>query len=265
MSTNFHLISDVHNEFGLMPLAWSAGTDLSDTVLLIAGDFGMPSNADHVALLRELCSRYRVVLFTSGNHEYYGSRLDKVDRQWKELEAELPNFKYLNPGVAVVDDVLVIGCTLWTDLNRNDPLVAYQVSNVLNDYKKITVKAAGDVYHKLRARDVVSLNQKHRSFIEDQLTNRTQQRVVVMTHHAPLAIGINPLYRSDYPMNYGYHNTGLERLFEEHVIDVWVHGHTHHQYEETFGPNNTRLLCHPRGYVGHEPTAVNYTPKEFVL
>jgi predicted phosphohydrolase len=256
--TRFHLISDVHLEFGGMPTPMG---DTSDVILLVAGDFGQASNSEHVGFMRKLCKRYRMVLHTAGNHEYYGSRIDKVDQAWTLLEDEILNYRYLNPGFEIIDDVTVVGATLWTDFNGNDPIAKLHAERVINDYRKITFKAPGDVYRKLRASDVVQVNNKHRNYIEDCLRHKKTSKVLVMTHHAPTEHGVDPSYRSDYPANYAYHNVKMEGYLDQ--ADVWVHGHTHHQYEAQLG--ETRLICHPRGYLGYEASATNYSPKEFTL
>jgi len=265
MSMTFHLMSDIHLEFG--PLHLDESRDVGDAVLLVAGDYGMVTQRSHVEYMKHLAARYRRVLHTAGNHEYYGGRIDKVDRMWRELELEVPNYRYLNPGQTTIDDVLVLGASLWTDIHQSNPLDMYHVELSINDYKKITVKD-GNNYRKLRARDTTTINRTHRNYLSDRLAevrNRSDIRaVVVMTHHAPLDVCVAPEHRNDYPTNYAYHNTRMEDWFTDDIrIDAWVHGHTHHPYTETVG--RTRLICHPRGYVGFESTAVGYRPLEFTL
>lgn len=269
MSTNFHLMSDLHLEFGMMPLP-DHKLDLSNVTLLAVGDIGQVRNKEHVDYMMQLASRYRHVVHVPGNHCYYGCRVDKVDRMWTEIAADVPNYHYLNPGHLVVDDVLILGAALWTDLKRGDPLVTMHAGTTMNDYRQVTFKAPGEVYRKLRPTDTVRLNLEHRRFLKEYLeafgedgavTSAT--KVLVATHHAPFADCIHESYRRDHLTNYAYHNTELDMWTEDYQIDVWVHGHTHHQYQ--MYKNRTLVMCHPRGYVGYEKSATNYTPKEFTL
>jgi hypothetical protein len=51
-------------------------------------------------------------------------------------------------------------------------------------------------------------------------------------------------------MNGGYSSDLSEFIVDRPQIAVWVHGHTHHNFDYTVG--STRIVANPRGYVGYE-------------
>jgi hypothetical protein len=61
------------------------------------------------------------------------------------------------------------------------------------------------------------------------------------------------MYAHDTIMNGGY-SSDLDEFIEERPhIKLWTHGHTHHVFDYMIG--ETRVVCNPRGYVGHEERA----------
>jgi len=45
-------------------------------------------------------------------------------------------------------------------------------------------------------------------------------------------------------------------MLDHAQIRLWTHGHTHEDFDYEIG--TCRVVCNPRGYVGHEPRAQNY-------
>jgi Icc-related predicted phosphoesterase len=86
-------------------------------------------------------------------------------------------------------------------------------------------------------------------------THREVKKIVVVTHHAPSDLSVAECYKDQHLMN-GAYRTNLEEVIMDSNIAHWYHGHTHHAFDYTLG--NTRVVCNPRGYHGHEPIAENY-------
>jgi hypothetical protein len=86
-----------------------------------------------------------------GNHEYYGKAIPKHTKQMREL-FEGSNVRVLENDRAVIDGVVFLGCTLWTDFRLfGDPRVAgFEATQKMTDYKKIRVSPT---YRRLRSID----------------------------------------------------------------------------------------------------------------
>jgi hypothetical protein len=60
-------------------------------------------------------------------------------------------------------------------------------------------------------------------------------------------------------MNGGYHSDLSEFMLDRPGIKLWTHGHTHEVFDYKVG--ECRVVCNPRGYIGHEELADNFTLK----
>jgi len=246
------LWSDIHTEFGAMK--FTPRDDDNETVLVIAGDFQVGDRS--FDLLRDLCPRFKAVLYTAGNHEYYHHKVHQVDRLFMDLTDEIPNFHYLNPGVAYIDDVRFVGATLWSDMNMRDPIVMQFMKYYINDFRKITWKYGEDAYGKLTPNVVTILNTEHRLYIEKELTKPFKGKTVVFTHFPPLEVShqLSSYAHDTGPSMYYYMNT----KFEDTVVlaDYWFHGHSHEWFDYDF--YGCRIIARPRGYIGHDRDAYSY-------
>jgi hypothetical protein len=71
------------------------------------------------------------------------------------------------------------------------------------------------------------------------------QKVWVLTHHAPSYQSIHPKYRME-TVN-GSYASDLDDLILSHPqIKYFSHGHTHESMSYTIG--ECRVICNPRGY-----------------
>ena len=98
--------------------------------------------------LAEECSKYREVVMVMGNHEHYGFNYQKT---YAHIAANLPdNVTLLENQTHTIDDVTFVGATLWTDMNKADPLTMYHMQSAMNDYRQVTMfNEVKNVYHRL--------------------------------------------------------------------------------------------------------------------
>lgn len=225
--------------------------DFFDGVLFLAGDVHeVKKFSSYKNIIQGLCNQNKMVIMTPGNHEYYGSNITKVHRQLKELQDEIPNFFVLLNETMVVDDVTIIGCTLWTDFDNGNPLSLYYAKLNMNDYKHIR-NGPADYYwrHKLRVEEVQMMHHTSKKFIENELYKIPNDgKVLVMTHHAPSFKSIPNRYLTDV-LN-GCYSSNLEDMIHGLEPDVWIHGHIHESKD--YFIHNTRILCNPMGYDAFE-------------
>ena len=192
-----------------------------------------------------------------GNHEHYHFKFDKT---YDQLKANLPsNVSLLEKEYEEYKGVIFIGGTLWTDLNKNDPLTAWTLKTSMNDYRCVTKHYKDrNLYYKLTPEATFEDHMMMKNFISDTVEKFSDKPIVVLTHHSPSRLSTMPMYEKEYHMNGGYSSSMEEFIMDRPQIKVWTHGHTHDPFDYMIG--NTRILCNPRGYYGYEQRANQFDP-----
>ena len=236
----FRLMSDLHlefqnkiSDFTPIPLKEDA-----ETVLILAGDVAVGTDA---------------VPFIE-RHEYYYNEVNKLRKNWKEYaENKAPeNFVFLDNKVAYIDNVRIVGGTLWTDFDSENWFAMNEARNGMNDFYCVKIKEGHKEtgYRKRRwlPEDAVRAHKETLFTITETVRVPHDGPTIVVTHHLPHPLCVDPKFKN-HPLNAAY-ATNLDMYIEEYDIDVWCHGHTHSNVDvEVHG---TRILCNPRGYVDYE-------------
>ena len=282
------LASDIHLEFGDILLKNEENAD----VLILSGDIctanqfkKKPKERMMVKDFFKRCSfQFPHVVYIMGNHEHYNfDTVDTYNRLKAEL-ADLPNIHVLEKETWEHNDMTFVAGTLWTDMNKGDPLTLWHCNKGMSDFQVIKnsnrmVQHKRNVYHesernedgtlvvksvdhyqtpsKWSPEDSVEDHKKMLDYIKIATENKTKQYVVV-THHAPSPISIAECYRHDTLMNGAFASDLSEFILNRPQIKLWTHGHMHNVSDYMIG--DTRVVCNPRGYIGHEQRA-----KEFKL
>ena len=210
----------------------------------------------------EECSKYREVVMVMGNHEHYGFNYQKT---YAHIASQLPdNVTLLENQTHTIDDVVFVGATLWTDMNKADPLTMFHMKSQMNDYRQVTMfNEAKNVYHRLDPERTVADHYKSREFIAETVKDQFDKKFVVVTHHAPSKASIKPQYANDTLMNGAYSSDLSEFILENPQIKLWTHGHTHDVFDYMIG--STRVVCNPRGYQNYEERADQFRADEFTI
>jgi Icc-related predicted phosphoesterase len=229
------LVSDLHFEFhrdgGLSFVESLPEAD----VLLCPGDL---SNARGIwdALLL-LLEKYPHVIYTYGNHEFYGSDIPRVKAKVEKLVKRLPTMgdKYgklhvLDNSTCEIEGRRFVGTPLWFRKLPDSP----QYERQLNDFYQI-----GNAHER-----IYEENEKAIAFLEETVTGDD----IVLTHHLPALESVHPKYEGS-PLN-RFFLCDVSYLINERQPKLWVHGHTHDSCDYTLG--KTQVLCNPFGYVAHE-------------
>lgn len=205
----------------------------------------------------EECSKYQDVIYVMGNHEHYGFQYQKT---WAHINEQLPdNVHFLENECHTIGDVTFVGCTLWTDMNKEDDLTMFHMRSMMNDYRQITMfNEAKSIYHRLTPERTVADHIKSRQYIRSVVEGHHDQKFVVVTHHAPTKMSTHPRYTNDTIMNGAYSSDLSEFILDHPQIKVWTHGHTHDPFDYMVG--STRIICNPRGYAGYEQRADDFDP-----
>lgn len=243
------LVSDLHLEFSDINIK----NDDNYDVLILGGDIMI---ADKVlGPLSETGVRYRDflkrvsfqfphVIYIAGNHEFYGGNFHKSIDSLRAACGVHDNIYFLERDTKIIDDVVFVGGTLWTDMNKHDPLTLHGVRDMMNDYRAIREDSAG--YRNLKPADTVQRHRATLDYIRLIVDENKDRKCVVVGHHTPSFQSCHEMYRNDYIMNGAYHSDLSEFILDRPQIKLWTHGHTHHCFDYMIG--ETRIVCNPRGY-----------------
>jgi len=271
------LASDLHLEFGDIDLKNEEGAE----VLILSGDIliaqdlhdhpHMDYNPYSSGALADLGRRQQTalrfrdfikrcslefphVVYIAGNHEFYHGKFVGSLQDLRNECGKYPNVYFMENDMRTINDVTFIGCTLWTDMNKGDPLTLHAVSDMMNDYRIIRHDELG--YTKLRPAHTAARHRKSVEYIRSVMEGKFDEKFVVVGHMAPSKLSVHPKYQNDTLMNGAYASDLSEFIMDHPQIKLWTHGHTHHQFDYMIG--STRIVCNPRGYVGYEDSADNF-------
>lgn len=274
-----YVTSDIHLEFGDCLITNEHDVDvlILGGDILVAADIGSPdaSNFKQEArgkrirdFLHQVSSQFPHTVMIMGNHEHYHGDFSKSYQRISELltREELDNIYLLEKQTKIIDDYMFIGGTLWTSFYDADPLVMQQAQHGMSDFRIVKYSAkghAGGIW-KFIPQDAFEDHVRMLAYVQDVIDQRRaagdrSDRVIVVGHHAPSRHSVHEKYRDDYFMN-GSYFTDLEQfILDRSEICLWTHGHTHEDFDYAIG--TTRVICNPRGYIGHEARADTWKPR----
>lgn len=298
------ICSDLHLEFGTFEDNHSIFTnpEQADT-LILSGDIlvahtlqegaarFMEERKRVIAFFDKVCKAYKHIVYVMGNHEHYNGDIAHTANRIFAALAKYDNVHFLDNDTVTIDDILFVGGTMWTDMNKEDPNTLYFIKHRMNDFRiirnsnrmtqrKVPIYAmspdGGGGYLKddkgnlikesekikeepstFSPEDAVEEHKKFKSFLLDAIANET--KVVVCTHHTPTLASCHPRYRDDHDMNGGYHSDLTDLILDHSQIKLWTHGHTHDRFDYMVG--TTRVVCNPRGYIGYEKISERFSPQ----
>ena len=261
------LVSDLHLEF----VDINIQNDKDYDVLILSGDILIINDLhDHpeekykhldiaalkwgqarAKLFRDFLKRcsfqFPHVVYVAGNHEFYHGEFHRGVEHLREECAKFPNIYFLERNMQFIDGVLFVGGTLWTDMNKGDPLTLHAIGDMMNDFRVIRNDEHG--YTKLRPAHAMDRYRKTVEYIKQMVDANGDRKCVVVGHHAPSFQSIGEQYKHDTLMNGGYASDLSEFILDRPQIKLWTHGHMHQTFDYMIG--ETRVVCNPRGYESH--------------
>lgn len=235
------LLSDLHLESHPY---WDYIPKVEDAdVLILAGDITsgkLPYKfADFVTGI------FSKVIYVFGNHEYYGQDITTFAAEAKDYLTKWPGITVLDNESLTVGAIKLIGTTLWTDMDRENPISKMNIQRMLSDYYVI-----GCGKRKLIADDTISLHKIAKDYIESEL-KADELKKVVITHHCPSMMSVHSKFRGS-SVN-GAFCSSLDNLFRpEYNLAMWTHGHTHQRV--WYAINGARVRNNPKGYGQENPS-----------
>lgn len=268
-TTNIIYASDIHLEINGLGRANCKFAD--GDVLILAGDcfnasMGYPHRTDTKArsykkgleyLKREVFPKYGAILYVMGNHDHYDHVFKHTQTAVETQFCDVPNFHLLENETFTYNDILFVGCTLWTDFLNNNPVTKVAAQTGMNDYHLIGEKSYEECNYEYWAQGhkqapcitpdyIYSVHMGSRRFLEETLATNLEAPTVVITHHPPsykclmhpdqASYGINPCFASDMD----------QFLMSYPQLLAWVHGHTHHDTNLRIGL--TSVVSNQCGY-----------------
>jgi len=263
------LVSDLHLEFSDINIQ----NDNNYDVLILGGDIMIAQDLhDHPELVntsdqraiaagtglgrrQERAQRFRDflkrcsfqfphVIYIMGNHEFYNGKFYAGIDYMRDEVAKFPNIYMLEQDTKIIDDVVFVGGTLWTDMNKRDPLTMHAIEGMMNDFRIIRNDFRS--YAPMSALDVAVRHDKTLAYIKLIVQEHKDKKCVVVGHHSPSFQSVHEIYKDQTLMNGGYSSNLEEFILDHPQIVLWTHGHTHHPFDYKIG--ETRIVCNPRGY-----------------
>jgi predicted phosphodiesterase len=273
--------SDLHLEFGPIVLENKDNVE----VLILSGDIfvnhdlmdhddPMPSYKSKQIheFFYNCCNVFPHVVYVAGNHEHYHGDFATTLKEIKRKLKYLPNLQVLDKDVwDYKEEYRFIGGTLWTDMNKEDPITLSHIKGVMNDFRTITnsnhvvnFKDDEGKFHTRPARftpeDAVEDHRKMVDYLNLMYSETPPwMKVIVVGHHAPSKASTHPRYRGETIVNGAYSSDLSEFILDRPGIKLWTHGHTHEDFDYMIG--DCRVVCNPRGYDGYERRAAFFELK----
>lgn len=250
------IVSDVHTEFfkdqpfhkfkSILDNILPPMEDEKDQTLIVAGDLGSARGIHAIKLaLEHWGDRFREILYTPGNHEYYGGQMPNTDEDIREAIQNIENVYFGNDAMFIAGGKTVHLNTLWTDFDGGKEISMVLAELGMNDYRV----CRGPHGRTLKPSDTLS----HHKLAVAVLQKTIRPGDIVVTHHLPSFRSVDPEYTTS-DLN-GAYASDLEWLMLEKEPALWIHGHTHVPCDYTVG--KTRVVCNPRGYAGQEKNGFN--------
>ena len=293
------LASDIHLEFGGITFYNIEGAD----VLVLAGDICVakhfaeagPTYTKHLAkeyrqFFDHVCREFPQVVYIMGNHEHYSGDVAHTYNILKE-HLDYGNLHILEKETWTHQGHTFVGGTLWTDMNRLDPLTLMHTQGSMNDFREVlnsnrmVVRNVpiyernplwtddgknGGQYNRDESGAMIRIGYKskeeparwtpedsaldHSKMLAyiDHVTREPGSYIVVV-HHAPSSQSIAERFKHDTLMNGAFRSELDEFIMDRPQIRLLCHGHMHNNSNYWIG--ETRIVCNPRGYAGYEDQA----------
>ncbi len=189
-------------------------------IIVLAGD--ICSHHKLVETLSIFSEMYKHVIYVNGNHELYGTHIDRL----RDKKQFLPkNVHWLDNTSVIIENQRFIGCTLWFPYDS------------LN---QIYEKEMNDFYSILNFREYVY---KENENSVKYLTENIKEKDIVITHHLPSNKSIHSKY-FDSQIN-RFFVCEMDEVIKKNKPSYWGHGHTHETFE--YKLYDTQIIANPHG------------------
>jgi hypothetical protein len=255
---------------------------------------GRPTYLQHLSkeyrqFFDHVCKQFPQVVYIMGNHEHYSGDVAHTENILKH-HLDYGNLHILEKQTWTHQGHTFIGGTLWTDMDQEDSTAMSYCKDAMNDFREVknsnrmVVRRVpvymkntlytpdgknGGTYVKDERGNLIPNGEK---FVEEPArwspedsvrdhekmlayvdhVTRDPGSYIVVGHHCPSELSVADIYKGNL-LNAAFRSKLDDFIEARPQIRYWLHGHTHHNFNYWIG--ETRVVCNPRGYTGHEPMA----------
>lgn len=250
--------NDPYPEFWVPP----EQPDDKDSVLVLAGD--LYNGLKSIPIIKRFNERFKAVLLVLGNHDFYNQNIHTLNQEYKDelIFQEMNNVHLLDRDVIKIDDVVFIGATLWTDMNKEDPYTMMVAPNYMTpDFSLIHEgKTTSDEYitrkKKFQVATWLDKNEKHFEFIKKLTESNADEKVCIVTHHGCTFEAVDEKFEHELVGNGFFFSEYGDYITDHPNIRAWIHGHTHSPVDLKIG--ECSVVANPFGYPGEKTNFNEY-------
>lgn len=220
-------------------------------ILLLAGDI-VPFAVleQHDDFFNYVSDNFEQTYWIAGNHEFYHFNLaEKSSVLHEKIKA---NVHVVNNISVELENIRILFSTLWSYINPKNQAAVYLR---LNDFRLIKNGNA-----KLTPADYNEQHAECFRFLETELSQKSDKKTVVVTHHVPTMKNYPPEYLGD-ALNDAF-TIELKDLMLKTEPGYWIYGHSHRN-TPAFEIGKTKLLTNQLGYVRYGKSA-SYSDKAYI-
>jgi Icc-related predicted phosphoesterase len=261
-----HYLSDLHLESQSLEPALPRGD-----VLIIAGDLCHarcldPARTDKYSidqrdrvgrLVERALANFPHVLLIAGNHEHYDGVFDDTIGLMRRF---LPGVTVLDDEAVEIGGVRFFGSTLWSDFQGRSETAMNAIRRRMGEYFFVKTYAGSDAgtLPRFRPEDALKAHDLAKAALRREVTKDDGKRTVVITHHAPSRLGLNPRFAGN-GLDPAYASSLDDEMSRFENVPVWVHGHTH--IAKTYRVGNTVLRSNALGFAAKGQGAPGFSLK----
>jgi predicted phosphohydrolase len=230
------IYSDIHLEYySKIPLI-----EPKSKILILAGDIGYLDSDIYNEFMNYVSKNWNYVFIVLGNHEYYHDTktFTEINKQARQYFSKFNNIVLLDRDIYLLEDILIIGCTLWSNIDE-------RVKDYINDFNYIKMLDEKNNFVKLSIQEYQNLHQKNKDFLLSSFLDN-YKKVIIITHY-PLTQEntSHPKYNKDPKWIKNYFSNQIDLNNNDKEI-ICISGHTHYSFD--FVKNNIRYISNQFGY-----------------
>lgn len=224
--------------------------------LALLGDIGNPRTKKYQNFLKDTSSKFDKIFLISGNHEYWNLHEHEIKLNKNEIDciiyetvSKYNNIIYLNNATVNIDNVQIVGSTLWSNIPQDKLEDAkYRMgdcNNIYNNNEKIIPEQINELHNECV------------NYIEKIVNENNDKKVVVLSHHCPSYQYLTEKYKHS-NINYAF-ASNLDYLIKEPIC-AWLSGHTHGIINKKINGVICSINC--QGY--SKQNLIDYDPGKYI-
>jgi Icc-related predicted phosphoesterase len=206
-------------------------------ILILAGDIVPFAVMDkHKFFFDDVSSKFEIVYWLPGNHEYY--HFDAAKKCGSINEKIRSNVWLVNDLTMLYKDARLIFSVLWSKISETNQ---WQIERSVSDFQYIRYSG-----YRFSTEWFNQLHEESLHFITSELQQKTDEKTIVVTHHVPTLMNYPAQYKGS-SINEAF-AVELSAFIEKCNAGHWIYGH-HHFNTPDFKIGNTTLHTNQLGYV----------------